>query len=75
MDADYNAPTQGTASQDFQAAFEAAPAPQQLVQSWTVAQAEKLAGLIAGMGSEGLSPADYDLAGLRALIAAGPGAA
>ncbi len=75
MDADYNAPTQGTASQDFQAAFEPAPAPQQLVQSWTVAQAEKLAGLIAGMGSEGLSPADYDLAGLRALIAAGPGAA
>lgn len=75
MDAEYDAPTQGTVSQDFQAAFDAAPAKEPLVQSWTVAQAEKLAGLIEGISAEGLRPADYDLAGLRALIAAGPGAA
>ena len=54
-----------------------APVVQQIdptVQQWTVAQAESLAAVIEGIGAHGLIPADYHLAGLRAQIAAGPGA-
>ena len=54
-----------------------APVVQQIdptVQQWTVAQAESLATVIEGIGAHGLIPSDYDLAGLRAQIAAGPGA-
>ena len=45
-----------------------------VVQQWSLANAEALAAVIEGIGSEGLIPADYDLPGLRAAIAAGPGA-
>ncbi|RIV75702.1 L,D-transpeptidase family protein [Pelagerythrobacter aerophilus] len=43
------------------------------VQPWTVANAEKLATVIAGIGAEGLDPADYDELALRQAIAGGPG--
>ena len=46
-----------------------------VVQQWTVAQAQSLAAAIEGIGAHGLSPADYDLAGLRTAITAGQGAA
>ncbi|NCP20255.1 MAG: L,D-transpeptidase family protein [Erythrobacter sp.] len=45
-----------------------------VVQQWSLDQARALAGVIENIGSHGLIPADYDLAGLRAQIAAGPGA-
>jgi len=45
-----------------------------VVQQWSLANAEALANVIEGISSEGLIPADYDLPGLRAQIAAGPGA-
>ncbi|MEL7690508.1 L,D-transpeptidase family protein [Citromicrobium bathyomarinum] len=45
-----------------------------VVQQWSLANARTLAAVIEGIGSEGLMPADYDLPGLRAAIAAGPGA-
>ena len=45
-----------------------------VVQQWSLANADSLAAVIEGIGSEGLMPADYDLPGLRAAIAAGPGA-
>ena len=44
-----------------------------VVQQWSLANAEALANVIEGISSEGLIPADYDLPGLRAQIAAGPG--
>ncbi|MBM0169608.1 L,D-transpeptidase family protein [Altererythrobacter sp. C41] len=43
------------------------------VQPWTVANAEQLATVIAGIGTEGLDPADYDELALRQAIAGGPG--
>lgn len=45
-----------------------------VVQKWSLANAQALATVIEGIASEGLIPADYDLPGLRAQIAAGPGA-
>ena len=45
-----------------------------VVQQWSLANAKALANVIEGIASEGLIPADYDLPGLRAQIAAGPGA-
>lgn len=45
-----------------------------VVQKWSLANAQTLATVIEGIASEGLIPADYDLPGLRAQIAAGPGA-
>ena len=45
-----------------------------VVQKWSLANAQALATVIEGIASEGLFPADYDLPGLRAQIAAGPGA-
>ena len=45
-----------------------------VVQQWNVAQAEALVAAIEGIGTHGLIPSDYDLPGLRAAIAAGPGA-
>ena len=44
-----------------------------LVQPWSLDNAEKLAALIAGIGEEGLEPADYGEAELRAAMLAGPG--
>ena len=45
-----------------------------VVQQWDVAQAQALVAAIEGIGTHGLIPSDYDLPGLRAAIAAGPGA-
>lgn len=45
------------------------------VQPWSLANAEKLATAIAGIGAHGLDPADYDEAGLRQAMLAGPGEA
>ncbi|WP_374407932.1 L,D-transpeptidase family protein [Pelagerythrobacter sp.] len=44
------------------------------IQPWSVGNAEALATVIAGIGAEGLDPADYDEAGLRQAMLAGPGA-
>ena len=44
-----------------------------LVQPWSLDNAEKLAALIAGIGEEGLEPADYGEAELREAMLAGPG--
>ncbi|QWC57096.1 L,D-transpeptidase family protein [Erythrobacter sp. 3-20A1M] len=46
-----------------------------LIQHWSAAQARSLVSLIESIGKEGLEPSDYDLAGLRAAIDAGDGAA
>jgi murein L,D-transpeptidase YcbB/YkuD len=46
-----------------------------VVQSWNVADARALAGVIAGIESEGLDPRDYKPEQLKAAIAAGPGEA
>lgn len=43
------------------------------VQPWTVENAEKLAAVIAGIGTEGLAPADYKPMALRQAIVGGPG--
>lgn len=43
------------------------------VQPWTVENAEKLATVIAGIGAEGLDPADYKPMALRQAIVGGPG--
>ncbi len=45
--------------------------PGPLVQQWEVSAVEQLVGVIEGIGSEGLDPADYDLALLRELTASG----
>ncbi len=45
-----------------------------VVQEWPVDMAQALAATIDKLGAEGLSPADYNPAGLRAAIAAGEGA-
>ena len=42
---------------------------------WTVADARALLGVIEGVAAEGLVPADYKAAELKAAIAAGPGTA
>ena len=46
--------------------------PGPLVQSWSVAAARQLAGVIENIGAEGLDPRDYDLQPLKDAIAAGP---
>ena len=46
--------------------------PGPLVQSWSLDNATALIGVIEGIGAEGLDPADYNLADLRNLAAAGP---
>ena len=46
-----------------------------LVQTWNMADARALAGVIASIGAEGLDPKDYQPAELDRAIAAGPGAA
>ncbi|MEW4449137.1 L,D-transpeptidase family protein [Qipengyuania sp. JC766] len=43
------------------------------VQVWSVASAQELLSIVEGMGAEGLKPADYEPAKLRAAIAAGQG--
>lgn len=53
-----------------------APAPvDEPVMNWKLADAQALLGVIAGIGAEGLLPADYQPDALRAAIAAGEGAA
>src|SRR5688500_162352 len=50
------------------------PAPRYpSVMQWPVAHARKLLTVIESIGAEGLDPADYKLAALRAAIDAGPG--
>src|SRR5688572_24131742 len=50
------------------------PAPRYpSVMQWPVAHARKLLTVIESIGVEGLDPADYKLAELRAAVAAGPG--
>lgn len=44
-----------------------------VVQRWNVADARALAGVIAGIGAEGLDPKDYKPDDLQAAIASGPG--
>lgn len=41
----------------------------QEVQNWDLGHARALAAIIEGIGADGLNPADYNLAGLRAAIA------
>ncbi len=54
----------------------AAPAPiTEAVMAWSVADAQALLGVIEGIEAEGLFPADYRPAELRAAIAAGEGGA
>ena len=72
---DDDAVTSGTATGPVELSSD--PVVQQIdpvVQQWSVAQAQSLAAAIEGIAAHGLIPADYDLAGLRAHIAAGPGA-
>lgn len=45
-----------------------------LVQQWSPANARALQAVIAGIGAEGLDPADYRPAELQAALSAGPGA-
>ena len=47
------------------------PAP--LVMNWKLGDARALLGVVEGLEAEGLIPADYELAALRAAIAAGEG--
>ena len=47
------------------------PAP--LVMNWNLGDARALLGVVVGLEAEGLIPADYELAALRAAIAAGEG--
>lgn len=46
--------------------------PGPLVQSWSIQNATALITVIEGIATEGLDPADYNLAGLKALAANGP---
>jgi len=46
--------------------------PGPLVQSWSIQNATALIAVIEGIAAEGLDPADYNLAGLKALAANGP---
>ncbi len=46
-----------------------------LVQSWSLDNARALAAIVEGIGEEGLTPSDYELAALREAIAIGPDAA
>lgn len=75
LDAEYDKPTQSSVSEAFGQAFETAPSTEPAMQSWTLEKATALVTLIEQIAAEGLRPADYDAAGLQALIAAGPGAA
>ena len=75
LDAEYDAPTEGSVQEAFDETFETVQKIDPVVQTWTVAQANALVELINGITAEGLRPADYDVAGLRALIAAGEGEA
>jgi murein L,D-transpeptidase YcbB/YkuD len=43
-----------------------------LTQAWSVAQARALIAVIEGVGAEGLTPADYELAALKVALASGP---
>lgn len=45
------------------------------VMIWSIADAQALAKVIDGIGTDGLIPADYQLTALRAAILTGPGAA
>lgn len=49
--------------------------PTPVLPSWTLANAEALAAAIAGIGSSGLLPADYEPEALKTAIAAGEGVA
>jgi L,D-transpeptidase YcbB len=46
--------------------------PDQLVQSWSLANVRKLIAVIEGIGSEGLDPMDYDVQPLKVALASGP---
>lgn len=43
-----------------------------LIQSWSLADARALIGVIEGIDAEGLVPADYELAALKVALASGP---
>ena len=79
-DPDYDTPTTGTALAAPAAQPAAADEMQTVqqvasdVQEWPVEHAMALADLLDGIGAEGLDPADYDIAGLRAIALQGPGA-
>ncbi|HVR90471.1 MAG TPA: L,D-transpeptidase family protein [Novosphingobium sp.] len=73
-------PTPAPATQSFPAAFPTPPAAPptpipEAVLAWNVADAGVLLGVIEGIDSEGLIPADYRPDALRSAIAAGPGIA
>nr|WP_284126531.1 L,D-transpeptidase family protein [Parerythrobacter aestuarii] len=72
---DYDAPTQGSVQEAFDDEFLTVQPVDPVVQPWSVQLAQQLAEVIATIDGEGLRPADYDLPGLQALIAAGPGEA
>ena len=74
-DTEYDKPTQSSVAEAFAQDFDTVPKADPLVQSWSLEKATALVTLIEGIGAEGLRPADYDVPGLQALIAAGPGAA
>jgi murein L,D-transpeptidase YcbB/YkuD len=49
-----------------------APIAKPLVQDWSVENTAKLIAVIEGIGSEGLSPQDYDLQALKTSLVSGP---
>lgn len=69
------AATQPVAEPGTETSLPPAPVIEELPLPWTVADAQALLGVIEGIGEEGLIPEDYRPDGLRAAIAAGPGAA
>ncbi|MCR2832693.1 L,D-transpeptidase family protein [Parerythrobacter lacustris] len=70
------ADTAAFASDPVIQAIDAMAEPEQpAIQQWSVAAAQDLLATIEGIGAEGLTPSDYNPAGLRAAIAAGKGEA
>ena len=73
QDPEYDSPSEGSVEEAFDKTFETVQKIDPVVQAWTVDQANALVELIEGIAAEGLRPADYDVAGLRALINGGEG--
>lgn len=74
-DAEYDRPTQGSVTDAFDGAFETVQQVDPAVQGWSLERATALLTLIESITRDGLRPGDYDPAGLKQLIAGGPGAA
>ena len=62
-----------TSLEVIQAIDEMAVPDAPIIQSWSIDNAQALERVVRNIGAEGLIPADYDLEGLQAAIASGPG--